>query len=345
MSSVSVIIPNYNRAPLIGETLISVLSQTRPPNEVIVVDDGSTDGSADVISGFGRDVTLIRQENAGPAVARNRGLQIARGDFIQFFDSDDLCVREKLDVQIRALESSEAPFAYGPWLQAQLLDGVALYSGPPLQQRALPTSRSALSWYLRGWVIVFQCCLFRRSVIDRAGRYREDLMPTEDSELLFRVLAGGGEPVHTPEALVLYRLHGQQISWGGMGRLRRARDWAKFVSIVDGQLAELPNIAASERAIWHCRLRDAVRDAEQLGDRSVASPEVPHLVRLRWEAGKARRRIVEGVARRFGGSSFAPFYRPGPLSPSQKAQLRAIGYEPRQVAEKHDAPPLETTPA
>ena len=84
MTSLSVIIPNYNRAALIGETLDNVFAQTRPPDEVIVVDDGSTDDSVAVIERYGARITLIRQANAGPGAARNRGLAAARGELIQF---------------------------------------------------------------------------------------------------------------------------------------------------------------------------------------------------------------------------------------------------------------------
>ena len=86
MPTLSVIIPNYNRAGLIGETLDNVFAQTRPPDEVIVVDDGSTDASVAVIERYGSRVRLIRQANAGPGAARNRGLAEARGDLIQFMD-------------------------------------------------------------------------------------------------------------------------------------------------------------------------------------------------------------------------------------------------------------------
>ena len=88
-SRISVIIPNFNREALIGETVSNLLDQTLPPSEIIVVDDGSTDKSVDVIHAFGDKVELIRQANQGPGAARNAGLKIATGEFIQFQDSDD----------------------------------------------------------------------------------------------------------------------------------------------------------------------------------------------------------------------------------------------------------------
>jgi len=333
MASISVIVPNYNRADLVGETLTNLLSQRRPPDELIVVDDGSTDGSADVIAGFGRAVTLLRQANAGPAVARNRALASASGEFIQFFDSDDLCSLDKLELQEKALAASAAPFAYGPWLQARLLPGMAEYAEPALQQRALPPSRPALSWYLRGWVTVFQTCLFRRSVLDRAGRYREDLMPSEDSELLFRILAGGGEPVHVPEALVLYRLHaGQQISRGGMAQARRARDWAHYVGVVAAQLDGLENLSARDRQYWRWREHDAAQALRALDAAAAPPPAMATSRRLEWAAIRQVRRWAAGVSRRLGGSSFSRAYGPGNLTAAQHDRLAAIGHAPHKIA-------------
>lgn len=88
--SISVVIPTYNRANLIGETLESVLAQTRPPDEVIVVDDGSTDATGEVLARFAERVTVLRIPNSGELVARNKGIAHASGMLIAFCDSDDL---------------------------------------------------------------------------------------------------------------------------------------------------------------------------------------------------------------------------------------------------------------
>jgi GT2 family glycosyltransferase len=332
MARLSVVVPNYNRALLVGETLTNLLSQTRPPDELIVVDDGSTDGSADVIAGFGKAVTLLRQANAGPAVARNRGFAASSGDFIQFFDSDDLCSLDKLETQERALAAGDAPFAYGPWLQAKLGDGVAEYAEPPLQQHRLPPSRPALSWYLRGWVTVFQTCLFRRAVLERVGPYREDLMPSEDSELLFRILAAGGEPVHVPGALVLYRLHAsQQISRGGMAAQRRARDWAHYVAIVAAQLDAMTGVDARDRRYWQWVEHDAAVTLGELAEDAPPPPELSGLAQAEKAALRKIRRWRAGLSRRLGTSSFARPYQGGELTAEQRERLVAIGYRPRKV--------------
>src|SRR5438874_2268449 len=86
----SVIIPAYNRATLIGQTLDSVFAQNRNDMEVIVVDDGSTDGTLDIVARYGDRVRILQQSNKGPGAARNAGLRAATGDYVAFLDSDDV---------------------------------------------------------------------------------------------------------------------------------------------------------------------------------------------------------------------------------------------------------------
>jgi glycosyltransferase involved in cell wall biosynthesis len=101
--TVSVIIPCYNGARFLRETLGSVLAQTHPVCEVIVVDDGSTDDSAAVAESFGPPVRVIRQANQGESVARNRGLDEAQGEWIAFLDADDVWLPEKTERQLRTI--------------------------------------------------------------------------------------------------------------------------------------------------------------------------------------------------------------------------------------------------
>jgi hypothetical protein len=98
---VSAVIPTYNRANLIGDTVESVLRQSVPPAEIIVVDDGSTDDTAEVIARYGSAVRYHRMENFGPGAARNLGVSIARAPWIAFCDSDDIWLPTKLERQLR----------------------------------------------------------------------------------------------------------------------------------------------------------------------------------------------------------------------------------------------------
>lgn len=103
---VSVIIPTYNRAGLVVEAIESVLRQTTPPREIIVVDDGSTDDTSDVLASFGNRIVAVRQENQGVGTARNLGMAMARGKYIAFLDSDDLWLNFKLELQVAIMENN-----------------------------------------------------------------------------------------------------------------------------------------------------------------------------------------------------------------------------------------------
>ncbi len=104
--SVSVIIPTYDRATLIARTIENVLAQTHKNKEIIVVDDGSTGGTPRVLNGFGSHIRVVTQKNAGPAAARNRGVEIAQGEIIAFRDSDDLWTPSKLERQVGLPQSA-----------------------------------------------------------------------------------------------------------------------------------------------------------------------------------------------------------------------------------------------
>lgn len=129
MPKVSVVIPTYNRGYIVREAIESVLAQTFGDFEVIVVDDGSADDTAEKIAAI-RDsrVRYIRQSNAGVSAARNRGVAEARGEIISFLDSDDLWKPEKLTHEVRFLEEHpEVPAVFGD-IEVRFRDGVAIES-------------------------------------------------------------------------------------------------------------------------------------------------------------------------------------------------------------------------
>ncbi len=108
---ISVIIPSYNSAEILPDAIRSVRAQTRPADEIIVVDDGSVDDTAAVCGQFD-DVLYVRQENGGASTARNTGIERSGGDWLAFLDADDIWDPKKLEMQIAALEENpEADFA------------------------------------------------------------------------------------------------------------------------------------------------------------------------------------------------------------------------------------------
>jgi glycosyltransferase involved in cell wall biosynthesis len=206
---------------------------------VIVVDDGSTDRSVEVIRGFGSRVQLVQQANQGPGAARNAGLAIATGEFVQFMDSDDLASRNKLAVQAAALERDGADLAYGPWAKGRVTTSGFEFADHVLQAAPLPASRTMIEWFLGGWSIVFQTCLLRRTLLQRVGTFRTDLRTWEDGEYLVRLLLAGAKLEFTPGCLTFYRLHQQaKLTSSGTTTSGRLRDRATALRQITRLLRE-----------------------------------------------------------------------------------------------------------
>lgn len=252
--SISVIVPAYNRAHLIGHTLQSLLNQTLPADEIIVVDDGSTDSTAEAaeseFSAFSRqflgkgklpELMVIKQKNAGPGAARNRGFAESKGEFIHFFDSDDIAAPNKHEVQVRALNQTGADIAYGPWVKGHIRErgvgsgehGAKKYSFEPeghvIQQKGLPKGE-LIKELLTRWSIVPQAAMFRRTIIAKSDGFPDDMFVAEDQLLFLRCLLSGARVVHTPETITYYRLgDASKLTESAAGHRQRVTDWLLFL--------------------------------------------------------------------------------------------------------------------
>lgn len=218
---VSVVVPTFQRAALLAETLRSALAQTHARIEVLVEDDGSTDGSDAVVAGIG-DARLRYgwQPNRGyPAPARNRGIARARGELIAFLDSDDLWDREKLAVEIDA-------FGREPDLLVVSCDARWLppRQGPLLRLEA--DVRPSFDELLAANVVLNSGAVVRREVFEAVGLLDEapDLAAVEDYDLWLRVLRHRDRSIRvlrTP--LFHYRASADAVSVGGRRELERIR--------------------------------------------------------------------------------------------------------------------------
>jgi len=255
---VSVIIPNYNRAGLIGETISNLLAQTLPPYEIIVVDDGSTDKSIEVIRAFEAKVILLQQQNAGPGAARNAGLKVASGDYVQFQDSDDLLSLNKLQAQTEQLESSGGDIAFGPWAHVLIQDLRIQFESCVLQQALPPPTVKLHAWLLRGWATILQSLLFRREFLVASGNYRTDVRYGEDMEFFFRILCRSPRVVFAGECLTLYRVDApNKLSHdSGQAKSRRDLDWAKCLYFMNQEVqARKLEVDAMTRLIFRSGIR------------------------------------------------------------------------------------------
>ncbi len=203
--SVSVIIPAYNAEGFIADAIDSVLGQTLPPYEIIVVDDGSTDGTLDVVRRYGDRIRLLRQPNRGPAAARNLGLANARGEFVAFLDADDLWTPRNLELQVRRIaEDRRHVLSYGR---------VRPFVGepPPAFRRTEPTGDAWPEGDVETSLIhdtIWATCavVARRDVLSRLGGFDEGLRIGEDYDLWLRCAAAGSVR-YTPYYVAAIRQH------------------------------------------------------------------------------------------------------------------------------------------
>lgn len=189
---ISVIVPLYNTRPYIAEAVDSILAQTRPADEIIVVDDGSTDGGADLLARYGSRVRTIRQSNAGPASALNRGIAEADGDTIAFLDADDLWAREKLELQAAVLLAKDSADCVFGLVQQFSESGVAVGTGI-LSEPQRGVSRIAL--------------LIRRAAFDRFGLFDASLRVTEFVPWYARATALGLKTEMVDQVVAYRRIH------------------------------------------------------------------------------------------------------------------------------------------
>lgn len=198
--SVSVITPCYNGARFLAETLRSALEQTQPPHEIIVIDDGSTDDSAAIAESFGPPVRVIRQSNQGESVARNRGIEEARGRYLFFLDADDLIERTALEKLQAAVEMRG---------DAVACMGAAFFKENPAEPYHVRTLKIAtfLPGILTGNRVPPHCWLVPTVLAREAGGFAGDIQLLEDWDFWCRIACLGAELVPVDHIGAYYRRH------------------------------------------------------------------------------------------------------------------------------------------
>jgi glycosyltransferase involved in cell wall biosynthesis len=219
-AGVSVVIAVYDGEAYLAEAIDSVLSQTRPPDELVVVDDGSSDSTPAVIAGYGDRLTGIRQEHRGVASALNRGIEATGGEFVAFLDADDLWDPDKLAVQLEVLEreaDTEAVFG----LVQQFLSGDA---DPSLADRVVIPSSPQPG--------VFKTTmLIRRRALDRVGRFDESRVNTDFTDWYLRAQEEGLSSHMQQTVVARRRIHGANL-----GIRRSDRQWPETLDVLKAAL-------------------------------------------------------------------------------------------------------------
>ncbi len=191
---ISVIVPFYNAENFIAETVHSIQQQAYEPLQIIIINDGSTDNSLKIIESFDTPMKIISQANAGPAQARNRGLQHAKGEFIAFLDADDLWPEGKLANQLAYLKSNEKVEAV--WGRTQYFGD---FSERDLKL-PLAEDRTAYSYQLGAG-------FFRRSAFEKVGLFDGSFRYSEDYDWILRMREMGIPHETMPQITLLHRMH------------------------------------------------------------------------------------------------------------------------------------------
>lgn len=204
---VTIIIPAYNAALWVGEAIQSALAQTWQRKEIIVIDDGSTDRTAQVALSFGSQIKLVSTENRGLSAAVNRALRMAHGDYIQELDADDLLLPDKIERQLAALRAGDSKriLLSSPWAPFYHRTNTARFVKNSFWQDLSPAE-----WLLRkmteGTHMQNATWLVSRELVNDAGPWDESLHYDQDGEYFTRVLAASEGTRFVPETGILYRI-------------------------------------------------------------------------------------------------------------------------------------------
>ncbi|KCZ83917.1 glycosyltransferase [Hyphomonas jannaschiana] len=205
-NSVTVLIPTFNRAHLLVETLDSILAQTRRPDEIIVINDGSTDDTLARLEPYRDDIKILNQDNAGKSAALNKALSVAKGDLIWVFDDDDIAEPDALETLLGLLKANpDADFAYGRHDRFEVRpDGRVKWRDTGYWRESPPEDflfESLLDMFAHQ-----PAMLVRKSLYLKAGAFDESLVRSQDYDMLLR-LARHGRPVPTEQVLFHQRQH------------------------------------------------------------------------------------------------------------------------------------------
>jgi glycosyltransferase involved in cell wall biosynthesis len=315
MTLVSVCVPCHNAGPWLAATLEALLAQTWRELEIIVVDDGSTDGSGPLLDRYReRGVTVLHQDAGGAARARNTALSLARGACVKFFDADDLLSPDLIERQLAALGGREDAVASCGWGRFRSADGADLKLNPEAVWCTLPSDE----WLVQAWrwarpMMQPGLFLIPRALLERCGGWDVRLSLIDDFEFYSRVLCAAREVRFTPDAVLAYRsaLPGSLSS----RKDRRAMESAHLsLRLGTGHLLARRTDAAARRSCanilqnfvyeaWadpRCRdLASALEpEIERLGGSDLPLPGGPRLQRLGRLIGWRRAVRLQSTLRR-----------------------------------------------
>ena len=253
-SQVSVIIPAYNGSCYIQPAIESVITQTYPNWELIIVDDGSTDNTRQVVQQYGDKLQYLYQDNQGVAAARNRGIALSRGKWLVFLDQDDYILPDKLTLQVACFQAqTHLGIINSGWYfvnsEGQVIGEVKPWENLPQLTLA--------DWVV--WKPIFLgAMMFEREWLAQVGGFDPRLQQTCDVELVLRLANIGCPAAWVPQATVCYRQHEGNVS-------RNALEQARELELVLDQFFARPNLAQEVRQLeYQSRYQSLVWSAARL---------------------------------------------------------------------------------
>lgn len=254
---VSVVIPCYNDERWIREAIDSVLAQTYSEIEIIVVDDGSTDASLEIIRTYGDAVQWESGPNCGGGAARNRGFARAKGEYIQYLDADDYLLPEKIEQQVEFLQETNLDVAYGDWrFQYHGPDGT-VELGPV---RIGGEHEDIVKALLGNWWVALNAFLFRRETVVKIGGWDETLRAAQDRDFVYRAALADATFGYQPGCHTIYRRYGNSTLSTG-NRPDWLRSHIRTVEQAEQTLARQGRLTNAYRTVLAHSYFELVREA------------------------------------------------------------------------------------
>lgn len=195
----NVVIPIYNSGPYLREAIESILNQSYQPIEIIAIDDGSTDDSAEIVKSY-KEIRYFHQENLGPAVARNKGISIAQADYIGFHDADDICEKNRFECQMELLlNNSQLKLVY-----SRIQNFAEKNANVPSFLQTPELMKPRMGFISSG--------VMHKTVFEQVGLFNPEIRIGEDVEWIIRANEKGICACTIPDVLIMRRLHENNIS-------------------------------------------------------------------------------------------------------------------------------------
>jgi glycosyltransferase involved in cell wall biosynthesis len=209
---ISIIIPSKNRLNFLRSLVENIKRQTYKVFEIIIIDDHSNDKTIEYLESLNDSgIRFATSKGIGPGAARNTGLNMASGEYIRFFDSDDLMTRNLLEDQLKTIQLTGADIVYCPFFMAKLKpDESWELTDSIIQYEPIPSKKSINQWMMRGFNIPIPCFLFKKSFLEKVGNWREDIISSEDWDYLWRIGTLSPKMAHSNQSAFLYRIHQNQ---------------------------------------------------------------------------------------------------------------------------------------